>query len=266
MGVTIDSQVKFFVGGVDTGTYPSSIPKPIYAQEANRDGFVTLSTDWQEFHIDLQNANLTHIIDGFGWVAAVDKTPNGVTVYVDDIVFTQQRLPTPTPPPTLPPPPPTATPAPQPHYIYAGNTLASGYGMGVDTSGGLTNWVTDMGGHFCMNYPSGQNWGAVFITNGSPQPPGNRPGKSLTEFSRLYFELSSTVGNQSVQVGIKDNTDPDNGTETKYTITPPVNWQGYSFQLSDFYTADPNNLYVMIEFVFGNTPADICFRNVMYLR
>ena len=73
------------------------------------------------------------------------------------------------------------------------------------------------------------------------------------------------VGDQTVQVGIKDNTDPDTGAETKFTITPPTDWQGYAFQLADFATADSSNIYVMIEFVFGGVPADICFRNVLYL-
>ena len=262
------SQVQFFVGGVYTGTYPSSIPTPIYPREADREGFVTLSTDWQAFHIDLQNADLTHVIDGFGWVATEKRSPEGVIVYVDDIVFSQQRLPTATPPPIMPTAPPaaTATPGLQPHTIYAGNTLASGYDMGIDTGPSrLTSWVSDMGGYLCMNYPGGQNWGTVFITNGPPQAPGSRPGQNLSQYSRLYVELKGGSGDQAVQIGIKDTLDPDDGTETKYTVTPPVDWQGYAFQLSDFQTADSNTLYVMIEFVFGSAPADICFRNVMYL-
>lgn len=262
----VGSQVQFFVGGVYTGTHPSSIPEPVYPIEADPNGFVTLTDEWQEFHIDLQNVDLNHVIDGFGWAATAENSPHGVTVFVDDIVFTQQRLPTPTPIPTPTPAPPTPTPVPQPHIIYAGSSLAAGYDMGVDTGPGrLFNWVTDQGGSLCMNYPGGQDWGAVFITNGSPQPPGSRPGRDLSLFSRLYVELKGLTGNQSVQIGVKDSTDPDNGTETKFTVTPPLEWQGYTFALTDFSTADLGNLYVLIEFVFGNAAADICFRNVMYL-
>ena len=259
------SQVQFFVGGVYTGTYPSSIPTPLYAQGADAEGFVTLSPEWQEFHIDLQNADLSHVIDGFGWLAAEEKTPDGVTVYVDNIVFSQERLPTATPQPTPTIGTETAVSVPQSHAIYAGNTLSPGYDMGVDTGPGrLSNWVTDQGGHMCLNYPGGQDWGAVFITNGPPQPPGSRPGQNLSAYTRLYLELQSQTGGQ-VQIGIKDNADPDDGSETKFTLTPPGEWQGYAFPLSDFRTADPNNLYVLLEFVFGSTPADICVRNIMYL-
>ena len=168
------------------------------------------------------------------------------------------------PNPTIPPP--TTMPTTPAHAIYAGSTLSPGYDMGVDTGPGrLTTWVTDMGDHLCLNYPGGQDWGAVFLTNGPPQPPGSRPGQNLSQYTRLYVELKSETGDQSVQIGIKDNTDPDDGTETKYTITPPAAWQGYSFHLSDFKTADQSSLYVMTEFVFGSAPADICVRNLMYL-
>ncbi|MFO7678645.1 MAG: glycosyl hydrolase family 17 protein [Chloroflexota bacterium] len=260
------SQVQFFVGGVYTGTYPSSIPNPIFAREADAEGFVTLSSEWQEFHIDLQNADLSHVIDGFGWLASEEKTPDGVTVYVDNIVFSQQRLPTAAPQPTATPSPPTPIPAPQSHSIYAGSTLSPSYDMGIDTGPGrLTDWVADQGGHMCLHYPGGQDWGAVFITNGPPQPPGSRPGKDLSAYSRLYVELRSETGDQSVQIGVKDNADPDDGGETKFTIVPPGEWQGYAFPLSDFRTADPANLYVMLEFVFGSAPANVCFRNVLYL-
>jgi hypothetical protein len=116
-----------------------------------------------------------------------------------------------------------------------------------------------------MNYPGGQSWAAVFITNGRARPTGLRSGQDLSQYRFVYVELKGSTGDQSVRIGLKDSTDPDNGTETRYTITPPPDWQSYSFPLANFYTADPTSLYVMVEFVFGSDPADICFRNVMYL-
>jgi exo-beta-1,3-glucanase (GH17 family) len=102
------AQAKFFVGGVFTGTFPSSIPRPVYAQEADSNGFVNLSPEWRDFHIDLRGTDLSHVIDGFGWVAERARTPAGVTFDLDEIIFDQQ------PPPVIaqpPPPAPTATPA-----------------------------------------------------------------------------------------------------------------------------------------------------------
>jgi exo-beta-1,3-glucanase (GH17 family) len=71
--------VQFEVGGI-SGPYGDSLafPRSINAQ---------LTTDWQEFEIDLDGADLTHIIGGFAWVTNWDTNPNGTTFYLDDIRF-----------------------------------------------------------------------------------------------------------------------------------------------------------------------------------
>jgi hypothetical protein len=177
--------------------------------------------------------------------------------------------PTPILPPTStlapsPPPPPVATPTVPPGAVFWGDTLASGYGMGVNTSGGLTSWVTVTNGEICMAYPSGQSWGTVFITVGNPtQPP--RPGKDLSAYHQLSLELRGQAGGESVSIGIKDNKHPDNGTETKVPVSGlTTNWQTFAFPLSRFKGADLHNLYVVIEFVFAGIPATVCARNIQY--
>jgi len=264
-------EVKFFVGGVFTGTYPSSIPEPLYVRGADSEGFVAVGTAWQEFHVDLLGADLSHVIDGFGWVAERERSPDGVTFYLDDIRFDRVPLPTPTavpaPLPTL-----TAVPAPvpaavPPHPIYVGAALSPGYDMGVNTSHGRTDWVSDMNGHICMSYPAGQDWGAVFITVGRPTN-FDRPGRDLSGYQTLALELRGGVGGEQVWVGLKDSTDPDDGRETKIRVsglTPE--WQTFTFPLSSFDTASRDRLYVVTEFVFETgTPAEtVCFRNVQYL-
>lgn len=149
--------------------------------------------------------------------------------------------------------------------IFVGGKLAPGYDMGVNTSGGLTNWVTVENGEICMAYPSGQSWGAVFITVGKPtQPP--RPGKDLSKYHQLSLELRGQVGGQSVSIGIKDKNQPDNGSETKVLVSHlTTSWRPFAFPLSKFKHADLHKLYVVIEFVFANTPETVCARNIQYL-
>lgn len=177
---------------------------------------------------------------------------------------------TPTPLPTITPTP-TSTPTGPSHIIYMGQTLASGYDMGINSSGGLTHWVTDMNGYMCMAYPPWQSWGAVFITFGPPTNPP-RPGQNLSAYRFLSLELRGTEGGEDVLVGIKDNLDPDNGSETKYAAAAQhsltTNWQTYTWPLADFYTADLTRLYVVTEFVFewvGSDTETVCFRNIKYL-
>jgi hypothetical protein len=186
---------------------------------------------------------------------------------------TVQTIPTPAPTlpsnslsPTATSSPPVATPTVSPGAIFVGDTLVTGYDMGVNTSGGLTNWVTVKSGEIFMAYPSGQSFGAVFITEGKPtQPP--RPGKDLSNYHHLSLELRGQEGGESVSIGIKDKKQPDNGSEAKVPVSGlTTDWKPFSFTLSKFTGADLHNLYVVIEFVFaGGTPATVCARNIQYV-
>ena len=73
-------KIEFFVGGIQ-GPYPDSI------QPAASTGVITLSTDWQEYAIDLSNYDLSHVIGGFAWTATKANNPEGATFYLDDIRF-----------------------------------------------------------------------------------------------------------------------------------------------------------------------------------
>ncbi len=270
---TEGAQVKFLVGGVTSGSYPSSITTPIYAQGADPQGFVTLSQAWQELHIDLRGADLSHVIDGFAWVTERARTPKGVAFYLDDIAFDHQPPPV---PPTSPPrpsptprlmPTPTARPTSGQLPIYVGSTLSSGYDMGVDTSEGQHDWVTDQPGAMKLNYPAAQSWGAVFITVGHPVPPGQRQSRDFSRYQTLAIDLKGAQGGERLSIGIKDRDDPDDGSETKIPVTLATEWQTCRFPLTRFISANLTQLYVPAEFVFEpEASAEIVyFRNVRYL-
>jgi hypothetical protein len=119
----------------------------------------------------------------------------------------------------------------------------------------------------CMSYPPGQQWGAVFITVGPPKP-SQRPGKNLSMYQTLSLDLRGAESGERVWIGLKDNMDPDDGSETKILISNLTNgWQTYPIPLSSFITADLTHLYVVIEFVFetGTSAETVCFRNIRYL-
>src|SRR5271165_2814256 len=46
-----------------------------------------IDTTWNRFVIDLQGANLKHIIGGFCWVTNRDENPAGAVFYLDDIRY-----------------------------------------------------------------------------------------------------------------------------------------------------------------------------------
>ncbi len=177
---------------------------------------------------------------------------------------------TPTPTATFTPIPMAIdTPTPiitlEPLPIFTSETLEEGYDMGVDTSERDSNWVTVNNREICMEYPHGQ-WGAVFITVGKPIDPP-RPSQDLSAYRTMSLELKGGMGNESILIGVKDNSDPDNGKENRHTVTNlTTDWQKFEIPLSKFASADFSRVYVVIEFVFETTPKMVCARNIQYLR
>ena len=69
---------EFKIGGI-TGEYADSDVAGI--------GPVVLTTDWQQFTIDLEGKDLSSISGGFCWATNLDVNPEGATFYFDDIKY-----------------------------------------------------------------------------------------------------------------------------------------------------------------------------------
>lgn len=148
--------------------------------------------------------------------------------------------------------------------VLTGVRLTSGLAINLNTSNNRTDWLSNDGSSLLMQYPSGQTWGAVFITEGPSIPPGNRPGRDLSICQNLILELSGTPGS-TVEIGIKDSSQPDNGAETKIPIQLTSEWQSYSIPVSRFTRVDLRRVYVTVEFVFsGSQSQTLRVRNVRY--
>ncbi len=57
---------------------------------------------------------------------------------------------------------------PETPVVFQDGRLTSGYDMGVYAAGGRRDWLKVESGMMCMQYPSGLQAGAVFITVGRP--------------------------------------------------------------------------------------------------
>jgi hypothetical protein len=151
--------------------------------------------------------------------------------------------------------------------IYDGKELANGYDMGINTSSTIVNWLKDKGNELVLSYPTNQDWGAAFVTVGKPkQSASERQSKDFSTFDSLIISLKGAKGGESVDIGIKDKTDPDDGSEIKKTITLTKSYVRYALSLRDFdKTADLPTLYVVAEFVFGpNSPCIIYINSISY--
>jgi exo-beta-1,3-glucanase (GH17 family) len=146
--------------------------------------------------------------------------------------------------------------------------LAAFYDIGVDTSGNRHDWLTrTSSGAMRMAYPAGQDWGAVFITVGEPvEPP--RPYRDFSAFRAVRVDLRGMNGGESLDIGLKDAEDADDGTEDKRAVTNlTTDWRTYEFDLDSFDGLQLERLYVVLEFVFEGAGAQtVEFRNVVFVR
>ena len=145
--------------------------------------------------------------------------------------------------------------------------LASMYDVGVDSSGRRRDWLRMTRDGLELAYPAGQAWGAVFVTVGEPSDPP-RPWKDFSPFRTLSVELRGERGGESLEIGLKDACDRDDGSETKIPIDScSTEWTTVRIPLARFRSADLKQLYVPIEFVFSGAQArTVQVRDVRFLQ
>jgi exo-beta-1,3-glucanase (GH17 family) len=242
-------KVAFLLGGTQTGSYPSSIRQPLIME-------VTLEQGWQEYAFDLRGQDLSHVIDGFGWVASSCKNPSGVTFYLDDIEYSTEVI---------------DQQVANEFPILEDGCLNTGFDLGIDTSGKMRKWASAAEDALKLAYPTGQQWGAAYLYV-NQKLRGGRPYIDLSEFSTIEIEMRGENGGEKVSVGVKDNSDPDNGKEIKKTIELSNEFKPYRFSLADFQIgrfADPAKMYIPVEFVFGKSgaqPETIYIRSVRFVK
>ena len=148
--------------------------------------------------------------------------------------------------------------------VLTGVQLSKSYAISLNTSGGLTNWLSVEGATgLLMQYPAGQTWGSVFITYG-PAVSTNRPGLDVSAYQSLVLELSGDAGT-TVAIGIKDATQLDDGSETTVPVQISGDWQTYAIPLTKFTGANRTDIYVVTEFVFSGSKAQsLWVRNIEF--
>lgn len=72
--------MEFKMGGI-SGTYPDSDSVGI--------GPVDLTSEWQQYSIDLTDVDLSYVNGGFCWATNADSNPEGAIFYLDDIQYEQ---------------------------------------------------------------------------------------------------------------------------------------------------------------------------------
>jgi hypothetical protein len=217
---------------------------------------VTLTKDWQPYTIDLGDQPMGSVVDGLGWVASACQNPAGASFFLDDVELVNTQ-------------PPAEAP-PQPFTLLEDGCLAPGFDLGIDTSEEERQWASPAEDAIRLEYPAWQDWGAAFffVDLGTWE---QRPYIDLSQYSTLEVELRAPGDGVRAQVGMKDNDDPDNGSEPTRRLTLSADWQTYQFPLTEFRRgryADPARIYIPLELVFGRSyalPQEVYIRSVRLL-
>lgn len=69
---------EIFVGGI-TGEHGDS--------DKVATGPIDLTKEWKQYTMNISEANLSHIVGGFGWAASRDYNQDGFAIYLDEIRF-----------------------------------------------------------------------------------------------------------------------------------------------------------------------------------
>lgn len=141
---------------------------------------------------------------------------------------------------------PVAGQTPSELALLIGARLAADVALGVDSSEARRDWVSNEGeANLLMQYPSGQTWGAVFIT---PGPVAEQRTRDMSAYQTLTFEISGDPG-AIVGVGVKDLT-ATGEHEAKRDFSVSSDWRVYSIPLRELTGVDLTRLHILAEFVF----------------
>lgn len=145
------------------------------------------------------------------------------------------------------------------------NGPGSGVVVGMETSERQRQWLTTNDGVMALIYPAHQQWGVMFLTVGPPAPPGKRPFLDMSAYRSLVVDLRAAVDGQCVRIGIKDNRQPDDGSETTVQRCLTTRWSTIMLPLNLFTGADLTRLYIVFELLFsGPLSMTVYTRNIRY--
>jgi hypothetical protein len=89
----------------------------------------------------------------------------------------------------------------------------------------------------------------------------------FSDYSTVRMELKGAMGNEEVEITMKDKEDPPDGSEFRIKLQLTKDWQTYEFETDEFITADKQTISVPLGFVFvGSEGRTIHLRSVQFMK
>ncbi|MCE7986309.1 MAG: SH3 domain-containing protein [Caldilinea sp. CFX5] len=163
--------------------------------------------------------------------------------------------------------PPSGTPTPSSTILLYDGKLGARLELNIDNEKHEHGWIKDVEGTLRADFLAGQKWAVIYITVGPPQPEAERRQSiNLSACHTLSVDLRAGQGNVTVNVGMKDTKDPDDGSETQIPLALTTAWQSYQVPLAKFVSAELRQIYLPFEVVYtGSTAVSVFLDNVRIL-
>jgi hypothetical protein len=119
------------------------------------------------------------------------------------------------------------------------------------------------GSHATLQFKD-EPWAVVYFYSGHGVPDPNRV-KDFSNFKTLRLKLRGTQGSEKVAIGLKDISNPTDGSETKVKLTLTKEWQFYDIPLSKFKPTKLDELFIVTSFISENQAMSIEVESIEFL-
>lgn len=90
--------------------------------------------------------------------------------------------------------------------------------------------------------------------------------KDYSSYKTLRLELKGAEGGEKIQISIKDETNPTDGSESKVPLTLSNTWEVYDIPLSEFKGTNLKKLFMPASIIVENDAVSVSIKNIEYLR
>ncbi|WP_209329862.1 DUF6090 family protein [Lunatimonas salinarum] len=120
-----------------------------------------------------------------------------------------------------------------------------------------------LGSHIALQF-SAEPWAAAYWFVGNGVPDSNRV-KDFSNFQTLRVKLRGTKGGEQIAIGLKDRSDPTDGSETKIPLTLTNEWHTYDIPLASFAPTRLEELFIVTSIIVENQACTIEVESIEFL-
>jgi hypothetical protein len=150
------------------------------------------------------------------------------------------------------------------HFIIQNGTLSSFYNQGTADIINNITWYNNKPGRVEADFPQAA-WAYIYFHNGydALQKP---LAKDYSSYKSIRLELKGAKGGEKVFINLKDKNDPNDGNESRVPLILTDDWKTYEIPLSEFKTANLEEIAVAAGILSLEESKTISIRNIEYLR